>query len=163
MRKENAIHLLHMGVFTQTFSETTYKTVISGCLWKGDEGLGMRKTSFHSHNLDPVGSSHNQHVLLFQEKTSHSKTTMFWKENHPFSQKGKLISGHPLQIQSSKGLIKGLSYRPLARVCRVLTHIPSSPLTHPPRSGSGGLLGELRTSKPAGLNWDLRSLQSKAP
>ena len=66
MRKENAIHLLHMGVFAQTFSETTYKTVISGCLWKGDEGLGMRKTSFHSHNLDLVGSSHNQHVLLFQ-------------------------------------------------------------------------------------------------
>ena len=45
----------------------------------------------------------------------------------------------------------------------MLTHIPSSPLTHPPRSGSGGLLGELGTSKPAGRNWDLRSLQSKAP
>ena len=32
-----------MGVLAQTFSETIYKTVISGCLWKGDEGLGMRK------------------------------------------------------------------------------------------------------------------------
>lgn len=32
-----------MDVFAETFSETVYKTVISGCLWKWDGGPGMGK------------------------------------------------------------------------------------------------------------------------
>lgn len=141
-RKENAIHILHMGIFAQTFSETIYKKVISGCLWKGDEGLGMRKRLHFIFITWSCGKFAQPASITISMKNKSFKNHHVLQENHPFLER-KTHFQSPFADTVKQGLIIRPFHHPLARTAQVLTYIPSSLLTRPPRSGSGGLLGEL--------------------
>lgn len=151
--------------FAQTFSETIYKKVISG--WVSFEGgivIGKRK---RLHFIFIT-------LILWEVRRTTSKYYYFNRKqviqnHHVLQRKSSLLLERkthfqsPFVIQSSKGLIiRPFPTTHFARVCQVLTYIPSSLLTR--------LLGLVQEGfwvswnpKPVGLNWDLRSLQSWAP